>query len=122
VLVHLAREHPLELDVVELLPNAVEIAGDGVSDRGIALGAGKLQQLARFPQLGIELGDESDFVFQLGALAPKFLCPRGVIPDGGVFQFALDLDQAFLLGVEVKVTPEASRFFLRRRLTSAGGD
>jgi hypothetical protein len=44
-------------------------------------------------------------LFQACPLATEFLGALGIIPDGRVFQLAADLDQAFLLGIEVKDTP-----------------
>jgi hypothetical protein len=44
-------------------------------------------------------------LFQARPLATQFLGALGMVPDGGILQFAADLDQAFLLGIEVKDTP-----------------
>ena len=47
--------------------------------------------------------------FQRGAFASQRLGALGVIPDLGVFQFAFDFYQLFLLFSVVKGTPSASR-------------
>jgi len=47
--------------------------------------------------------------FQAGALLAESLCAIGLVPDVGLFEFALDLGQAFGLVVVVKDTSSALR-------------
>ncbi len=56
-------------------------------------------------QFGMQPRERTDLGFELGAFAPEFLRALGVVPEFGLFQLALDFDQAVLLGVEVKDTP-----------------
>jgi hypothetical protein len=48
-------------------------------------------------------------LFQARPLATQLLGALRIIPDGRVFQLTTDLDQAFLLGIEVKDTPYGRR-------------
>jgi len=45
----------------------------------------------------------------LDTLTPQFLGAFGVVPDGGIFELALDLGQAFFLDIIVKDTPSGHR-------------
>jgi hypothetical protein len=122
VRVHLARKHALELDVVELFRQARQIAGDGHDDRGIVFHACQFQEFARLLEIGFEFDGELDLAIELGAFAPEFLGPLGVGPDLRTLELATYLDQAFLLGIEVKVTPEACARGLRgNRVVAAAG-
>jgi hypothetical protein len=49
--------------------------------------------------------DATDFGFQTHAFTPQILGALRFVPDIGLFEFALDFDQALLLGIEVKDTP-----------------
>ncbi len=49
--------------------------------------------------------ERTDFGFQFGAFATKFLCALGIVPEFGLFEFALDFGQTLMLGIEVKDTP-----------------
>jgi len=48
-----------------------------------------------------------DDLFEAGALAAQFLGAFRFVPDGRVFEFPADFDQAFVFGIEVKDTPSA---------------
>ena len=54
----------------------------------------------------IQRGHDS---FQLGALTPEGLCFLRGIPNGGVFELALDFSQALTLARVVKGTPSVRR-------------
>jgi len=56
-----------------------------------------------------QLAEGVDHGLQRGALASQRLCALGVVPDLGVFEFALDLGQLFQFFSVVKGTPSASR-------------
>lgn len=49
--------------------------------------------------------ERADLGFEFSALAAKFLRALGLVPELGLFEFALDFGQTLLLGVEVKDTP-----------------
>jgi hypothetical protein len=56
-------------------------------------------------QFAVQPRERADLGFELGALAAEFLRALGLVPEFGLFEFALDFGQALLLGVEVKDTP-----------------
>ena len=56
-------------------------------------------------EFGVQPSERADLRLQLGALTAQFLRALGIIPEFGLFEFALDFGQALLLGVEVKDTP-----------------
>ena len=56
-------------------------------------------------EFGVQACERTDFGFEFGALAAEFLRALGIIPELWLFQFALDLGQTLLLGIEVKDTP-----------------
>ncbi len=56
-------------------------------------------------ELGVQPRERTDLGLELGALAAEFLRALGIVPEFGLFEFALDFGQAMLLGIEVKDTP-----------------
>ncbi|BAV33608.1 hypothetical protein SCL_1296 [Sulfuricaulis limicola] len=56
-------------------------------------------------EFGVQARERADLGFKFGALAAKFLRALGLVPEFGLFEFALDFGQALLLGIEVKDTP-----------------
>ena len=56
-------------------------------------------------ELGVQPRERADLGLELGALAAEFLRALGIVPEFGLFEFALDFGQALLLGIEVKDTP-----------------
>ncbi|OGI50918.1 MAG: hypothetical protein A3D32_07365 [Candidatus Muproteobacteria bacterium RIFCSPHIGHO2_02_FULL_60_13] len=56
-------------------------------------------------EFGAQSRERADFGFQFGAFAAEFLRALGIVPEFGLFEFALDFGQALLLGIEVKDTP-----------------
>jgi hypothetical protein len=56
-------------------------------------------------QFGVQPRERADLGFQFGAFAAEILGALGIVPEFGLFELALDLGQAVLLGVEVKDTP-----------------
>ena len=78
---------------------ADRIDNNGACDRVAHL------QLVGIGNTVLERIDGADLSFQPRAFATQLLRTLGVVPDFGVFQLALDLDQAFVLAVVVKDTP-----------------
>jgi hypothetical protein len=105
VRVHLAVEHPLQLEPADA---AFEIRGVTLDVARSALVVLALGQLQQFRGVGdgfrsaIEL---TELGGQLGALAPELLRLVGRLPDGRIFQLPIDLLQALFLGVVLKETP-----------------
>jgi hypothetical protein len=109
VRVHRPREHPLELEALDLVVEPAGVALD-VGDRvGIALGLGELEELEGARDAIADpveaLGDRGE----LRALAAERLRPVGVVPDLRVLEFPAYLGEPLALAVVLKDTP------LRRR-------
>ncbi len=105
VRVHLAREHAAELELAELLFEALEVRlnlGDCVF---VVLLGGKVQEVGGIVETGRQLVESYDNGFERGAFLSKRLGSLGVIPDVGLFELALNLGQALLLLIVVKDTP-----------------
>ena len=56
-------------------------------------------------EFSVQSRERAHFGFQFGELAAEFLRALGIIPEFGLFEFALDFGQTLLLGIEVKDTP-----------------
>jgi hypothetical protein len=103
--IHLAVEHALELE----LAHAVFEAGGILLDVGgggfIVLALGEVEELGG---IGDRLGSAIQLFElrgELGAFAAELAGLVRVLPDGGVFQLATYLFEAFLLVVVLKETP-----------------
>jgi hypothetical protein len=90
VRVHLAAEHPLQLELADLRLDGGQLALDVARDRLVVIGLGEREQLdgvvdgrGRAVQL-LDLGGE------LGALAAEFLGALGLGPDRRVLELADD--------------------------------
>jgi prepilin-type processing-associated H-X9-DG protein len=67
---------------------------------------GHVEQVAAVAQAVGQFVQGFDDLRQHGALAAQFLGVLGLVPDGGVFQLAVDFDQTLMLLIVVKDTPE----------------
>jgi hypothetical protein len=56
-------------------------------------------------QLGVQPRKCTDLGLEFGAFTAELLRALRIVPEFGLFEFALDFGQALLLGVEVKDTP-----------------
>lgn len=56
-------------------------------------------------EFGVQPRKCADFGLEFGALAAELLRALGLVPEFGLFEFALDFGQTLLLGIEVKDTP-----------------
>ena len=105
VRVHLAAEHALELELadlgLDLRQVALDLAGGGL----VVLGLGELQQLDGIGHRAggrvhlLDLGGEAR------ALLAELLGLLGLLPDGGVFEFAADFLEPLFLQIVLKETP-----------------
>ena len=84
---------------------ALDVAGGGL----IAFALGELQQLGGFLDPRGCAIDLLDVAAQARALATELLGALLVGPDGGIFQLAAYLFEAFLLLIVLKETPVRSR-------------
>jgi hypothetical protein len=105
VRVHLAVEHALQLEAAYTPLEPDGIAFDVRRGGFVLFAFGELEELCRIRDgLGgaIELAKLSS---QLGAFPAQLLGLLGVLPDGGIFQLAIDLFEALFLRVVLKETP-----------------
>ena len=91
------------------LLDAARVALDVVDDRMrgvlVVFHLDQVEQLAGADQAFGQVADAVDGLVQQRALAAQRLRAFGVVPDVGVFQFAVDFFQTLDLGVVVKDTP-----------------
>jgi hypothetical protein len=69
VRVHLAREHALELEQLELLGDALDLADDVGERARVLLFARELLELVGFVERFRDAVESGDYGFELGALA-----------------------------------------------------
>ena len=105
VRVHLAAEHALELEFADLGLDLREVALDLAGGGLVVLGLGELQQLDGIGHRAggrvhlLDLGGEAR------ALLAELLGLLGLLPDGGVFEFAADFLEPLFLQIVLKETP-----------------
>ncbi len=106
VLVHFAAEHPAEFQLLEDCAQAFDLGGDIVDSALIFFGSSHFQQVTGIAQAAGHLIQGLDDLGQGGTLAAQVLGVLGVAPDAWVFELAVDFDQALMLLIVVKDTPE----------------
>jgi hypothetical protein len=122
VRVHLAREHALELEVLDLAFELRRVAGDRVDDLReprLALELGELQEFERAGDAVAGAVEPADQRVELGALLAERLRLLGLLPDLRILELARDLYQPLVLAVVVKDTSAGRRDVPRG--PSAGG-
>jgi hypothetical protein len=113
VRVHLAVEHPLQLETAYAAFEAGGFALDVLRRGFVVLAFGQLEQLGSVGDRlrgAIELRKLGS---QFGAFAPQFLGLVRLLPDGRVFQLAIYFLEALFLGVVLKETPVETPYGLR---------
>jgi hypothetical protein len=95
-----------------LLLGRIEIIGQGVDGVLIILLRRHLQQVAGIAKGAIQRVNGLDDFLKRRALTTQLLSILGLVPDGWVFEFAFDLDQAFTSDIVVKDTPSGHRHAL----------
>ena len=103
--IHLAGEHALELEALDVLVQAVGVRLDLADCAEIALTGRQVQQLAGIRKTLGETIDGADDRFQPGALPTEFLRAFRLVPDAGLFEFARYFLQALVLVGVIKDTP-----------------
>lgn len=98
-------EHALELQLAELAFQVIEIRVDLVQRTFVIFFVRHLQQRFGVIDATLQVFQSLDDIFQRGAFPAQRLRLIGITPDVRVFEFALDLGQAFSLTVVVKDTP-----------------
>jgi len=105
--VHLAGEHALEFQLLDVLLVALHVGHHRQGGVLVLLALGQFQQFGRTAQAIQHHGDAADGLVEHGALAAQGLGALRVVPDVGQLQLAIDFFQTLLLGVVVKDTPVA---------------
>jgi hypothetical protein len=108
VRIHLAGEHALEFELVDAARITLDVLDDRVGGVLVVFQFDQLEQFARADEAFAQVADPVDRLVQQRTLAAQRLRAFGVVPDIGVFQFAVDFFQTLDLGVVVKETPGAS--------------
>lgn len=108
VRVHLAAEHAAELQLLEDLAQTLDFVGNVVDGALVVFLDRHVQQVAGVGQAAGQVVQGFHHLRQLGALAAEVLGVFGVVPDVGVFELAVYFDQAIMLLIVVKDTPEWS--------------
>lgn len=108
VRVHLAAEHAAELQLLEDLAQTLDFVGDVVDGALVVFLDRHVQQVAGVGQAAGQVVQGFHHLRQLGALAAEVLGVFRVVPDVGVFELAVYFDQAIMLLIVVKDTPEWS--------------
>ncbi len=104
--VHLAAEHATELKLGEGLFQGLQLGLDVADGAFITFLDSHVEQVLAVGQAIGQLVQGLDDLRQHGALAAQGLGVLGLVPDGSVFQLAVDFDQAVMLVIVVKDTPE----------------
>jgi hypothetical protein len=105
VRIHLAGEHALEFELLDLHGQPVDIARYGFGGAGIVLGFGQLEKLIRAAQAFAERTDAVDDAVKLRALLAELLRTLRIVPDVRVFELAAYFLEPIALGIVVKDTP-----------------
>jgi hypothetical protein len=105
VLIELTREHAPELELLDRLLGAGEIALDITEQLRVVFGTGEFEQFGSIAQGLVELRDRRNDIAQGRALAAQALGTFRRRPDRRVLEFALDFLEPFTLDVVVKDTP-----------------
>jgi hypothetical protein len=122
VRIHLAREHALELELLDVLLDGGEVALHIAHGRFVVLLDREVQQLAGIAEAVADCVQRGDDGIELGALAPQLLRPVGRVPDPRIFQLAADFRQALVLVVVVKETSGGLRCARKGRREYGGSD
>ena len=106
--VHLAAEHPTQLELADFSLDLGQVTLDLDGDRLVALRFGEFEQFDGVDDgagRGVHLRGLGR---ELGALLAELLRLLRLLPDCGVFELPADLFETFLLQVVVKETPVRS--------------
>ena len=105
-----ARQHDLELELVQLAPEPRQALGDvGVEAAVVARFLGQLEQDVQIGDLGGELADAGEGARELGALADQVLRAAVVLPEGRRRHLGVERGHPLLLGRQVKDASGARR-------------
>ncbi len=107
--VHLAGEHALELELLDLLGQPLHVVFDFRGCGIVGLRGGQLQEFGGIAQGSPEPVQTADHLFQLGAFLAEFLGALRVVPDARLLEFALYFLKTLVFIVVIKDTSSKSR-------------
>ncbi|KJS74550.2 MAG: hypothetical protein JL55_22885 [Pseudomonas sp. BICA1-14] len=104
--VHLVAEHAAEFELFEDSAQTVQLGGHVINSALIIFFDRHVEQVARVGKSAIEVIDGFDNLRQGGAFTAQALGVFRLVPDVGVFEFAVYFDETIMLLIVVKDTPE----------------
>jgi hypothetical protein len=113
VRIHLAGEHALEFQLLDLEGQSLGVRLDSLDGVRIGLGRGQIQELGGIGQGAREPIETADDLLELGAFLAQFLRAVRVIPNTRLLELALYFLQPLVLVVVIKDTSSKSRCALR---------
>ena len=109
VRIHLAGEHALEFQLLDLEGQSLGVGLDSLDGVRIRLGRGQIQQLSGIGQGALEPIKTADDLLELGAFLSQFLGAIGIVPDAWLLELALYFLKTFEFVVVIKDTSSKSR-------------
>jgi hypothetical protein len=100
-------EHAAEFERFQALAQGGAVLLDGEQGGVVVIRAGQFEQVAGVVQAAFDVGQGVDDGFQGFLFAAQFLGMLRIVPDVRAFQFGVDDEQAFGLGIVVKDTSGA---------------
>jgi hypothetical protein len=105
VRIHLAGEHALEFDLLDVRGESVEVGGNRLGGAVVLLGFGQVEQFAGPGQAVAERANAIDDPVERSAFLAELLRPLRVVPDVWVLELPGYFLETLALGVVVKDTP-----------------
>ena len=106
VRVHFAAEHAAEFQPLEDAAQTLQLGRNVVYGALVVFFDSHVEQVAGVGQSTFEIVDGFDDLRQGGSLAAQVLGVLRLVPDVGVFEFAVYFDETIMLLIVVKDTPE----------------
>src|SRR5690606_2913720 len=106
--VHFAAAHAAELQPFKNAAQTVQLDHHIVDRASVVFLDGHIQQITGVSQAAMQLVQGLYDLGQGGTLTTQVLGVFGVVPDVGVFEFAVYFDETIMLVIVVKDTPEST--------------
>ncbi len=108
VLVILPRQQVRQLDAIEVCFQGLELGREFAGQLRIVLVRQEFVENIDVLELGQKAGVTAEVFVEPGELRAQSLSPRGIVPDAGLREVALELFGVLGLGLDVKGTPSRS--------------
>jgi len=102
--VHRVAEHATEFELLDLALQLAEIGLDRLEGVVVVLGLGELEEILEVARLRVDLLQRQYHVFELALFLAELLRALGVVPDGRVFQRAVNFFELRCFHIVVKDT------------------